>query len=218
MNIAILIYGRLRNCKHYYEDLMDSVGRENNIHFFMSSDESTENDLRDFIELYKPIAYCNDKCISTYDISKYPNAHETTSDRQNKMLRHFINKYRVFRLLEEYTNKKYAIGIEYDVIVSFRVDIKIAHGASFNFTNISKNDNDIYIPNGWDFRNGVNDQIAYGNYNVMQKYMNIYSNVEYILENKLSIVHPESLTLANIKFAKLNIRRVQLNYELKPNR
>jgi hypothetical protein len=44
----------------------------------------------------------------------------------------------------------------------------------------------------------------------MQKYNSI--NAVDLLEQKLSIPHPESLTIANIKFYNLLIKRVDLQY------
>jgi hypothetical protein len=58
----------------------------------------------------------------------------------------------------------------------------------------------------------INDQIAYGTVNVMKKYNSI--NAVYLLEQHLSIPHPESLHYANIHYHKLNINRVNINYYL----
>jgi hypothetical protein len=74
-------------------------------------------------------------------------------------------------------------------------------------------DNTIYIPLGYDFiDNAINDQVAYGNFEVMKKYNSI--NPVNLLEQNLSIPHPESLTLANIKFHKLEIKRFPLQYRI----
>ena len=116
---------------------------------------------------------------------------------------HFINKNRVFLLLEEYINKT---SIHYDVVISLRIDLVFQN--SFDFNNLL--DNTIYIPAGNDWLDGINDQLAYGKIDVMKKYNSI--NPVNLLEQKLTVPHPESLNLANINFHKLEIKRVNLNH------
>jgi len=209
MKIAVLIYGRLNNCIKHYKNIVNSIGKENDIDFFLSSDNSNENIITDFIDLYNPISYINDKIEYTCNLDKYDGKRGETNI--HNMTCHFINKYRVFTLLEKYIEEK---NIKYDIIISLRVDILIEN--KFIFDNIK--DNTIYIPQGNDFiDNALNDQIAYGNLIVMKKYMNIFNNCELLLNQKLSIPHPESLTLANINFYNLDIFRVNLKYKLIKN-
>ncbi len=79
----------------------------------------------------------------------------------------------------------------------------------FNFSELKANT--IYIPEGCDYVvNGINDQIAYGKVEVMKKYNGI--NPVLLLEQRLSIPHPESLTYANIKYHNLNIQRFPFHY------
>ena len=81
----------------------------------------------------------------------------------------------------------------------------------FNLSEIA--DNTIYIPAGCDFvDNAMNDQIAYGNVDAIEKYMSI--NPLNLLQRRLSIPHPESLTLANIKLNLLKINRIQIKYHI----
>ena len=80
----------------------------------------------------------------------------------------------------------------------------------FNFNNIQENT--IYIPEGNDHVGGINDQIAYGTFDVMKKYNNILLNVKTLMDNNLSIFHPESLHSANIQYHKIIINRVLLPY------
>ena len=118
----------------------------------------------------------------------------------------FINKNRVFLLLEEYKNKE---NIHYDCVISLRIDLVFLN--NFIFNNLE--DNTIYIPHGEDYiDNAINDKLAYGNIDVMKKYNSI--NPVDLLEKKLSIPHPESLTYANIILHNLQIKRVNIKYNL----
>ena len=118
MKIAVLIYGRLNNCVQHYNNIINSIGMENNIDFFLSSDNSGEKLLQEFIDLYKPITYTNEKIHYDYDLEKYNGKAPETN--MHNMICHFINKKRVFELLKNYCEKEI---IHYDIIISLRVDI-----------------------------------------------------------------------------------------------
>ena len=202
MHIAVLIYGRLNKCVEHYENIIESIGNNNDIDFFFSSDNSSELLVNDFINLYKPKLYNNNAIHYDYDLGKYLGKRSETNI--HNMTCHFINKNRVFLLLEEYMNKE---NINYDCVLVIRVDCVFKN--KFIFNNLE--DNKIYIPVGLDW-NGINDQFAYGKVDVIKKYNSI-DPVD-LLENKLSIPHPESLTYANIIFYKLQIERINIDYYL----
>jgi hypothetical protein len=206
MKIAVLIYGRLNLSSTSYEYIINSLSNYDSVDFFCSSDNSDEIHLREFITKYKPLDYINDK-INT-DEHKYmysfPAASETNID---SMIRHFINKNRVYNLYLKYieTHNKH-----YDIIMYLRADLKIYD--KFDFQN--PKENIIYIPEGNDWRHGVNDHIAYGNQNVMKIYSNLIYNCRTLLSNNLSYVHPETITTMNFKYNGLTIVRFVLKYDI----
>ena len=202
MHIAVLIYGRLNKCIEHYNNVIESIGKNNEIDFFLSSDNSPELLLNNFIDLYKPKLYNNNPVIYNYDLSIYPNKPPETNI--HNMTCHFINKNRVFLLLEQYINQ---CNIHYDCVVSLRIDCLFQN--NFVFNNLV--DNTIYILLNYDY-SGINDQVAYGKVDVMKKYNSI--NALDLLNKSLSKPHPESLTIANIKFYNLKIERVDIKYYL----
>ena len=247
MLIALLFYGRLNKYKEHYNNIMNMVGTDNIIHSYLSSDNSDNNDLKGFIDLYKPKSYINDEIdISQFDILKSFKIGEIAN--VNNMIRHFINKKRVFKLLENKINKS---KIHYDVIISLRLDllfntrliqrnnrlIKINNRLmntnnklikrntrliQININIIEKTTkilekttkpNILYIPKGSDW-GGINDQIAIGDFITMKKYNNIIDNVLILLSNNISILHPESLTKANIMYNTLVVERIYLEYRI----
>lgn len=204
MHIAVLIYGRLNKCKEHYSNIINSIGTEHTLDFFASSDNSSEEQINTFNNIYHPVSYVNDKIGYTCNIKKYPGIREETNI--HNMTCHFINKYRVYALLEKYIQ---LTNTHYDVVISLRVDIVFNN--NFIFNEIA--DDIIYVPNCCDYvDNGLNDQIAYGTILSMKKYMNIFQNIFRILDNGHSIPHPESLTFANAKFNNLKVCRFELNY------
>ena len=208
MKVAVLIYGRLNLSSVSYANIIDSLSNYDSVDFFCSSDNSDEIHLHEFITNYKPLDYINDK-INTdehnymYSFSAAP---ETNID---SMIRHFINKNRVYNLFEKYIE---ANNKHYDIIMFLRVDLKIYDKFEFEYPK----DNEIYIPQQGDprWRNGVNDQIAYGNQNVMKIYSNIIYNCKTLLSNNLSYVHPETLATMNIIHNGVKINRFVLKYDI----
>jgi len=204
MRIAVLVYGRLNHCAEHYNNIKDSIGRQNDIDFFMSSDNSDESLLNDFIRYYKPKLYTNSPIHYDYDIEIYPG--KRPESNIHRMTCHFINKNRVLSLFEEYIR---STDVQYDIVMSLRIDCVFHNNFVFN----KLEENTIYIPSGRDYVDkGINDQIAYGNVDVMRKYNSI--NLVNLLEQKLSIPHSENLNYANIHLNNLKIERFNLGYYL----
>ena len=204
MDIAILVYGRLDNFEKHYDTIIQSIGKDNNINFFLSTDNSPY--ILDFIELYKPISYNNDKIEFEHDLAKNISENRKSDTNFSNMTKHFVNKYRVLHLLNEHLIKE---NKSYDVVMSLRVDLDIR--SKFDFSEIQENI--IYIPEGYDYR-GINDQIAYGKIEVMRKYNSLITNVFNIIDQTTDIVDPEILTLANINMNNLDIKRFYLDYSI----
>jgi hypothetical protein len=205
MRIAVLIYGRLDRYAEHYDNIVESIGTQHTLDFFLSSDNAPEEVLNDFIRLYAPIDYTNSPIHYDYDLSKYPK--QPRNGKIHNMACHFINKNRVFALVETYIRTH---DIHYDCVMSLRIDCVFQ--SRFVFTTVE--DNTIYIPRGNDY-NGINDQLAYGKVDVMKKYNSI--DPVYLLDNNLSIPHPETLTRANIRLHNLAVKRPLIHYCLYKN-
>jgi hypothetical protein len=204
MRIAVLIYGRLNKCVNHYSNILDALGREHQVDFFASSDDAMSPLLEAFLQTYKPIAYTNDKIVYTCNFHTYVGKHPETNI--HNMTCHFINKERVFLLLEAYAEKEH---IEYDAVVSLRVDVVFQ--TRFQFAHIDANT--VYIPVNYDYT-GINDQIAYGTREIMKKYSSVFQTGLLLLEAKKTIPHPETLTLAVLRHHNVEISRVGILYIL----
>lgn len=206
MHIACLIYGRLNKCREHYDNIINTIGREHTIDFFASSDNSPQWQIDDFIQLYNPISFINEPIQYTCDLGKYEGKKPETNI--HNMTCHFINKHRVFSLLEKHIEKE---NTQYDVVISLRVDV-VCYNAFPLLCNIQENT--IYIPTAWDWAGGINDLLAFGKFDVMKKYNNIFLNVIDLLERKITIPHPENLNRANLELHKINIQRFHLSYQI----
>jgi hypothetical protein len=204
MRIAILVYGRLDKCEIHYNNIMETFGDANHIDFFASSDNSPY--INDFTRIYKPVAYTNEKTNYQVDFASFPGKRPETNI--HTMTCHFINKSRVFYLMEEHASR---MNIQYDLIISLRVDL-LFHT---KFINIEMEPNTVYIPNGYDaYVNAINDQVAIGSFYAMKIYSNIYNNSIEVLKKGLSIPHPETLTSFNLLYNNIKVVRIPLAYSM----
>jgi len=202
MRIGVCFFGRIKYFDKKY--LLNSFGSEYEYNFFYSGDNEPEELVAEFQKMYNPIDMNNDKIVYDIDFGIYPTL-KISPANINNMTCHFINKKRVFRLLEEHCNitKK-----SYDIIISCRFDSYMdKYSPEFPLPHT------IYIPHGQDWC-GINDQFAYGDFETMKQYMNIYDNCKYLLENKGCPLHPEHLNLYNIIDCLLNIQRINVHQEI----
>ena len=102
----------------------------------------------------------------------------------------------------------------YDVIIYFRIDILSED--IFSIPTIIEN-NTIYIPIGYDFEGGLNDQLAYGDYNSMKIYCNLYNFVESYNTHGIPY-HPEILLKYHLNCHVVRIERFNYNYTLNKKR
>ena len=108
----------------------------------------------------------------------------------------WYNRMRVFNMIE---NKD-----DYDIIISYRLDLH-----AFNYMNYEIN-NLLNIPIGENYEGGCNDQIAYGNYNIMSTYMNLYTHLQDILS--ICLMHPETILINYIRKFNIILNRFEHLY------
>jgi hypothetical protein len=204
MRIAILLFGRSRHAEHTYPTLVHSLGNHSADVFYSGDNEPIEK----LIEICTPVSLINEPITYTVDFSKYPIfIPDIYAPNFDSMTRHFINKKRVFILLEDYMAKH---GVAYDLVICARLDIPI-HGLAIPEPAPAKNT--VYIPLGYDYF-GINDRFAMGDVDSMKKYMLLYDSAVYLLDTKVTVPHPESLALANIKYKGLEVVRIQVSTEI----
>lgn len=222
MRIAVLFYGRINKAEDTYKNIVDALGAENTVDYFLSTGEQSVEQLNTFIALYNPIAYTNEEIHYTYDIP--PNTvHEAFNCRQHNMICSFINKQRAYRLFEAHMEESKA---DYDIVFSLRCDIVFQGKIQYPVIE----DDTVYIPksyNGFtctDFigrlpaftqpLQGITDTMAYGNASVMRKYSNIVDNMIYLLNTGNCGMHPETITYANIMQNNLEIERFYTDFDI----
>lgn len=119
----------------------------------------------------------------------------------------FKHNNECMKMIELYQKKH---NMKFDIVIKYRMDIN-----NFN-DNIIEIENPItntcYIPEGQDW-GGINDQIAYGDFESMYKYCNVVNNIVNLCQSGVKF-HPETLLLHHLEKEKLNIKRFKFNYTL----
>lgn len=113
-------------------------------------------------------------------------------------------------MIELYMKEK---NVSFDCIIKYRADILTNRHLSIQHLL----PNTIYIPLGNDHE-GINDQIAYGDFNVMKKYASLIDNIQFFCTEKNVAYHPESLLLFNLRYHNINIVRYLFEYDLHSKR
>ena len=201
MFIGVCFFGRSKFYEKKY--LLESFGPDHTYDIFYSADNEAAEVIDNFTKIYSPISINNEKITYDVDFGIYPN-NKTCPANISNMTRHFINKKRVFALLEEHCITE---GKTYDLIVSCRLDLYMD-----KYSPATPTANTVYIPSGDDCT-GINDRFAMGDFNTMKQYMNLFDNCVYLLTNN-SVPHPENLHLDNINHCKITIERFNLHQSI----
>lgn len=126
--------------------------------------------------------------------------------RREKMHSHFYNNKKCIELIHTYEKEN---NINFDIIIKYRADIV----SNDIFPILHVNKNIIYIPHEND-HTGINDQLVYGDRDVMYIHSTLYDRIIHYCKNHNTPYHPESLTLKNIIDNNINIQRFDFRYSL----
>lgn len=165
MKIAILYGGRILDYDTYYDKLKKFIIKDNDVDIFLSHSKELNEDLTGFIDLYKP------KIVIDENIDY----NGTTPQHYNGMCM-FYNRYRIFQAFKKYCQK---YEIRYDIIMVYRLDVLALSEIDFNTMDLI-DDNSIYVPNIANCK-GINDFMAIGNFNAIEKYCHLMLHYEEIL-------------------------------------
>ena len=208
MKIAVLFSGRINRFQEHYDNIMTNIVQNNDADFFLSHSPECDEDIEKFCTIYRPKTVNNDP-IHYGDISSYTCHPQSNS---HNMMCMWVNRQRVFQDMRDYMIKN---NVWYDLVICTRLDTWC-----YEALNVSKYDNlsdtEIFVPNGCDW-GGLNDQLAFGNYYAMEKYMMLYSNMYPILDilmKNIGYYGPEPILKANIELNELIVHRFHLHYKL----
>jgi hypothetical protein len=222
LNVALLISGQVRNAKETYpsikEKILDIYNPDVFIETWSNSSEieshfngvmPNDSTLDEIEKMYNPKILSSEeysKEIEEHFISRGLNKNTYAETKTTNLYSMHYKIKKGFNLIEEYQS----LGKCYDIVIRIRFDIRLE-----NFIDLYEvNPNKVYIPEGWNHRDGINDLFAIGGYEVMKKYCNLYSYLEeYSIAG--SMFHPETLLKVHLEKNSINIERPKIYYFLR---
>ena len=131
-----------------------------------------------------------------YAVYKY-NSRMRPENTPNQSRNQWLNNFVGFRLVPK----------GYDVYVRVRPDIKFST-QTIEWDKFDYSGNNIYIPKGNDYgERSINDQFAFGNYEVMKAYYSVFLNYDELWESGVTW-HTEGMLYENLLKENINIVRI----------
>jgi hypothetical protein len=206
--IAVYFSGRCNAYDLCLENLKNTFYNYYDIDFFWSIDEDEETP---YYAKFKQIMKPKDTNYHRVDKKIVDVVISSLETRQRNTLSMFYHNYRCTQMIENYKTKN---NINYYAIVRFRAEI-----ISDNNFILQDNllDNTIYIPNGYNYR-GVSDRIAYGTFNSMKIYGELFIYIANYVFSRYAIYNPEYLVMFHINDKNMNLIRFPYDFKLHPLR
>ena len=211
MRVALLIAGYTRTFDLNVESLKNKIiSKFDNIDIYLhlTKDEVNEdkylNDIKNIEEIKS--------LINPLVVIEEQNLNFTTNHSKNSVINFWSKFYKLNNIKNEYENK---FGL-YDLVIKYRPDMSIISDIDFNIDS-----GKIYIPsdskmdkskllNSYD--GYICDIFAYGDSFSMNRYFNIYNNLE-VLFDKYGVV-PETLLFYYLNDSKLEYELIDLKYNM----
>lgn len=200
LKFAIFFVGRITGFEHTKQNLL-KIKNKFNPTCFCSLNESTITDATKRFATLFDVKNINEqisveKTIIPTTIALKPKV----SLYPENVYSMFYHQKKVMNMIEAYQAKH---GIKFDCIIYYRADILTTD--DLNIDTVANNT--VYIPNGSDSI-GINDRMAYGNFEAMKKYA---SSIDLINSKGSVEIYPEEYLNNNLKHHKLHIQRISYN-------
>ncbi len=216
-HIAVLISGRL---KCHEECLLPQLrtflihNQEVWIDVFLAINDAKEKELEYTRMMDVPfisgINCENFECPESY--LNHPRKNKETN--AYNCLSMFYNNKKVFKMMTDFALEN---NINYDIVLKYRPDISNNPRLPL-YKNVEIKENTIYIPDKYHW-GGINDQIAFGDLESMQKYCNVFDDIYNQLDNDEKYrLHPETMLMMGLQKAMLDIIVFKYDYELHSQR
>lgn len=186
MKTAILYAGQLRTWEQVKENQYKTLGSDAD-RFFFTTEEPQNTPHKQFVKDHTGSYY-------SYPMTEY-DGNRNPITQLHGSLNQWHSMFVGFAIAPT----------SYDVYIKSRPDIEVS--APIDFSDYDYADDIVYIPSGNDHCDGVNDQIAFGNYAVMKKYFSVYLNHGKLFAQG-KVFHTEYYLAENLKMLGVNIVRI----------
>jgi hypothetical protein len=219
--VAIVISGRIKGYT-YIEEQLSALQKKYNATFFIALNKEQRSE---YIDTFCSKFSIGDgqriikKSIAPewirlfdveYDVEGPGGGGGKDSPRVELLYSMIENIYSAFSLIGPYQERH---DVQFDCILFYRADIDSRETLAINMPL----ENTVYIPEGSD-HGGLNNQIAYGNYNAMKKYSDLVNNLHKLCGEQRIKYHPETLLKQHLENEGLTVVRFPYNYSLHQKR
>lgn len=207
MNIALLFTGQIRNAIENFDNFNNFIIDRYKPDIFINSWTTSDTSIDELCSLYKPIS------IELEDFSRID---KTKILKNINNIKKTYHETRVENVYYQYykINKGYQNIInfqkDYDIVIRARFDLRFEDFPDLNHIDLNK----IYIPLGWDWRDGYSDLLSWGGVKIMENYCNLYNNLG-VYANDDTYFHPEALLKYHLDKLKITPERIKVNYYLR---
>jgi len=216
MRACVLLSGKIRNAKDCFDSIKTNLIDVYNADVFISTwttDEKDDVTIDELTEMYSPksidVEKFDDELVNLFDKNVKPFKNNTYGI-ETRPLFVFLMYYKMMRVNRLKESYETLIGKKYDIVIRTRFDLKIDSKVEY----IIPNENQIYIPKGWDWREGYNDLFAIGNSYSMGYYSNLYFSLVNML-NSGHVLHPELLLKSHLDRGGFEMIRPKMDLSLR---
>jgi hypothetical protein len=201
-NIAILFAGRVSSYEFVLNNLLDIKNRYNaTIYCSLNELQYTEYIDKFCKDLSIPREHINIESTPFPDFLNHVQNYQSNNPKNGYSM--FYHENKAFNMIANDVNN----GKKFDCILYYRADIDSPDKLQIEMPK----ENTVYIPSNHDY-NGINDRMAYGNFETMKKYCNVISSID--SSAKLDRSSPEMILKNYILSQGIDISRIQYNTRL----
>lgn len=212
MKVALLLSGQYRDGDKTLLNLKKNLLDKYNVDIFISNnyDDIPEVGGEFLKKLYNPKGIVSSKYSEDFPkILKnchYYSKHPETNPETVFRMWYSIKQANLLKSMYESEN-----GFKYDIVIKSRFDLDLIDENIF----LKTDKNTIFIPIGWDHRDGCNDLFAYGDSDSMSYYCNLYYKLLPYLEEDGQILHPEGLLKHHLNISDISVMRTSIKMLLR---
>lgn len=201
MKIAIFYSGFMRAFKKTHKNHNENVIKKFNCDVYINSWDKvdcgdTVNSLEDdLLKIYNP-KKCELEKYFEFDTSKYTNHY----GRCNNVISMYYKIHKGFNMIPK----------DYDIYIRMRSDQFFVTGPTLEDLKRAALGKDIIIPKT-NINNGVNDQFAISNYDLMKKYSDLYLRLDEYY-NKGQKISPEPLLAYHVKENDITMSQSDISF------
>ena len=208
MKVCLLLSGGMRNATETFPSFKSNLLDRYDTDVFISTWNS--HNVYDSISLFNPISVD----VENYEAGFQLKWNELVSHNEYKletnanlvsMISMWYKTLRVNQLRKKYEN---TMGFKYDLIIKTRPDVVLEEPID-----LIQSDN-LVIPFGWDWSEGINDLMAWGNQYNMDTYCELFYTFS-SLANSMDKINPETMLKQYLKIKNIKTERPKVDLTLR---